>query len=390
MSEDKKEKIIFKDFNLKFELLRGLYNCGFDEPTNIQKKILTELSSSKDIFVISPSKTGKKISFIIYSLEKVSQSKKENAQCLVLCHTREAAAKIKNLYKDISKYMNIKIYALLGGTIKDDIKVLSNGTQIVIGTPGRVLDMINKKILSLNELLFFVIDDIKQMIERDFIDTINNILNHTNDKCQKAIFSNINELKNDNSNIFNFDNDLKNKLKIKENIEIINNLSNKKEQLINYKIYQISLKEDWKFNILLNLYKLMEISQAIIYCNDQQSANDLNKNLTNKKFICNELDDDKMKIISNFKKGQIRILTATSDIPTNEVNLYNNALIINYQMPNNIEEFMKRVGRNEFFGKEGMIINFITETDKNIIDSLEKIIDYKIQELPIELSNIQS
>ena len=390
MSEDKKEKIIFKDFNLKFELLRGLYNCGFDEPTNIQKKILTELSSSKDIFVISPSKTGKKISFIIYSLEKVSQSKKENAQCLVLCHTREAAGKIKNLYKDISKYMNIKIYALLGGTIKDDIKVLSNGTQIVIGTPGRVLDMINKKILSLNELLFFVIDDIKQMIERDFIDTINNILNHTNDKCQKAIFSNINELKNDNSNIFNFDNDLKNKLKIKENIEIINNLSNKKEQLINYKIYQISLKEDWKFNILLNLYKLMEISQAIIYCNDQQSANDLNKNLTNKKFICNELDDDKMKIISNFKKGQIRILTATSDIPTNEVNLYNNALIINYQMPNNIEEFIKRVGRNEFFGKEGMIINFITEADKNIINSLEKIVDYKIQELPIELSNIQS
>ena len=134
----------------------------------------------------------------------------------------------------------------------------------------------------------------------------------------------------------------------------------------------------------------MEISQAIIYCNDQQTANDLNKNLTNKKFICNEIDDDKMKIISNFKKGQIRILTATSDIPANEVNLSNNALIINYQIPNNIEEFIKRVGRNDFFGKEGMIINFIIEADKNIIDSLEKIVDYKIQELPIELSNIQS
>ena len=390
MSEDKIEINIFKNFNLKFELLRGLYNCGFEEPTNIQKRIITELFSSKDIFVNSPSLTGKKISFIIYSLEKISQSKKENVQCLVLCHTREAATKIKNLYKDISKYMNIKVYALLGGTIKDDIKCLSNGTQIVIGTPGRVLDMINKKILSLNELLFFVIDDIKQMIERDFIDTISNILNHTNDKCQKAIFNNINEFKNDNSNIFILDNDLKNKLKIKEDIEIINNLNNNKDKLINYKIYQISLKEDWKFNILLNLYKLMEISQAIIYCNDQQSANDLNKNLTNKKFICNELDDDKMKIISNFKKGQIRILTATSDIPTNEVNLYNNALIINYQMPNNIEEFIKRVGRNEFFGKEGMIINFITEADKNIINSLEKIVDYKIQELPIELFNIQS
>ena len=387
MSEDIKEKIYFKDYNLKFELLRGLYSSGYEEPTNLQKKIITELSSSKDILVNSPSLTGKKISFIIYSLEKVSQSKKENVQCLILCHTREEANTIKNIYKDISKYMNIKIYALLGGTIKDDIKILSNGTQIIIGTPGRVLDMINKKILSLNELVFFVIDDIKQMIERDFIGTINNILNHTNDKCQKAIFVNINEDKNDN--IFSLNDDLKNKLKIKDDIVLINNINDNKSKLINYKIYQISLKEDWKFNILLNLYKLMEISQSIIYCNDQQSANDLNKNLINKKFICNSLDDDKIKTISNFKKGQIRILT-TSEISVKEINLYNNAIIINYQLPDNIESFIKRVGRNEFFGKEGMIINFVTEGDKNFIESLEKVVEYKIQELPIELSNIQS
>lgn len=385
MSEDKK---YFKDFNLKFELLRGLYNSNFEEPTNIQKKILTELSSSNDILVNSPSLTGKKLSFIIYSLEKVSQSQKENAQCLVLCHTREAASKIKNIYKDIAKFMNIKIHALLGGTIKEDIKVLSNGTQIVIGTPGRVLDMINKKILSLSELSFFVIDDIKQMIERDFIGTINNILNVTNEKCQKAIF--INSKEEESKNLFSLSDDLKNKLKINNNIVLINNIIDNKNKLVNYKIYQISLKEEWKFNVLLNLYKLMEISQAIIYCDDQKTVEELNKNLINKKFICNSLDDDKIKTITNFKKGQIRILTITSDIPTKEVNLYNHAIIINYQVPNNIENFIERVGRYEFFNKEGMIINFITEGDKTFIDSLEKIVDYKIQELPIELSNIQS
>ena len=134
----------------------------------------------------------------------------------------------------------------------------------------------------------------------------------------------------------------------------------------------------------------MEISQSIIYCNDQQAANDLNKNLTNKKFICNEIVEDKAKIISSFKKGQIRILITTSDIPTSEVNLYNSAIIINYQIPNNIEEFVRRVGKNEFFGKEGIIINFITEKDKKFIDSLENVVGTKIQELPFELSNIQS
>ena len=134
----------------------------------------------------------------------------------------------------------------------------------------------------------------------------------------------------------------------------------------------------------------MEISQSIIYCNEQQSVNELNKNLISQKFICNYLDDDNIKTITNFKKGQIRILTTTSEIPIKEVNMYSNTLIINYELPNDIDSFVKRVGRNEFFGKEGTIINFITEDDKNFNDSLEKILENKIQELPIELSNIQA
>jgi len=386
MTEEKSEKNNFKDFNLKFELLRGLYISGYEKPTNIQKKILTELFNSKDVLVNSPSLTGKKMSFIIYSLEKITQTKKD-IQCLVLCHTREAALKIKNLYRDISKYMNIKIYALIGGIIKDDIKELSSGVNIVIGTPGRVLDLISKKILSLNELAFFVIDDIKKIIERDFIDIINNILKNANDKCQKAILTNTND---DGNDIFELNDDIKNKLKIRDNIVLINNINDNKTKLINYRFFKISLKEEWKFNVLLNLYKLMEISQSIIYCNEQQSVNDLNKKLINQKFVCNSLDDDNTKTITYFKKGQIRILTTTSEIPIKEVNMYSNALIINYDLPNDIDSFVKRVGRNEFFGREGTIINFITEGDKNFIDSLEKLLGNKIQELPIELSNIQA
>ena len=377
MTEEKNEKKNFKDYNLKFQLLRGLYISGYEEPTHIQKKILTELFNSKDILVNSPSLTGKKMSFIIYSLEKISQTKKD-IQCLVLCHTRESALKIKNLYIEISKYLNIKIYALIGGIIKDDIKELSNGVNIVIGTPGRVLDLISKKILSLSELAFFVIDDIKKIIERDFIDIISNILKNVNDKCQKAILTNIGD---DGNDVFILNDDLKNKLKIKDDIILINNINDHKTQLTNYRFFKISLKEEWKFNVLLNLYKLMEISQSIIYCNEQQAANELNKNLINQKFVCNSLDDDNIKTISNFKKGQIRILTTTSEIPIKEVNMYNNALIINYELPNDINSFVKRVGRNEFFGKEGTIINFVTEENKNFNDSLEKILGKKIQDI---------
>lgn len=384
MDEEKIKKKTFEDFNLNFELLRGLYSLKFEEPTVIQEKLLSEKSSTKDILISSPSQTGKRISFIIYSLQRISQLKKDNTQVLILCHTREAVSKIRNIFLDIAKYMNIKIHCLLGGTIKDDIKELSNGIQIVMGTPGRVLDIINKKILLLNELSLLIIDDITQMIERDFLEIISNIINLINSKCNKIIIEKVDE----NEGKKKLNEDIKKKFNLKDdNLIEINNLNDNKNRLINYKIFQISLKEEWKFNILINLYKLMEISQSIIYCNDSKSVEELNKNLIDKKFRCNSLNDDRNKVINMFKKGQIRVLI-TSDIKAEEINLYNNSIIIYYDIPNDINIFLKYVGRNEFFGKEGLIINFITEKNKDFVESLEKIIGYKIQELPIELSNV--
>ena len=388
------EKNNFKDYNLKLELLRGLYSLGFEEPTILQKKILSSLFfSSQDILVKSPKLTGKKISFIIYSLQKISKEKKEMTQCLILCHTREAITKIKNIYKEISKFMSIKIHSLLGGTIKDDIKELSGGAEIVIGTPGRVLDLVNKKILNLNELDFFVIDDIKQMIERGFIETIFNILNSASNKCRKAIFVEnedfykIEENNNINTEFdLNLSDDIKNKLKIGKDINIINNKIDDKNKLIKYRIFKITLKEDMKYNILLNIFKIMDISQTIIFCNDEKTVSDLNKNLSDLNYVCNLLNEDRTKNISNFKKGQIRVMITTFDINLEEINLYNNALIINYQMPGDFNLFLKYFGRNEFFGKEGIIINFVTNSDKDTIASLEKVIENTIQELPNEFS----
>lgn len=385
-------KNYFKDFNLNFNLLRGLYTSGFEQPSFIQKKILTELASSKNILIESSSSTGKTLSFVIYSLQKISQTKNENVQCLILTHTREAALKIYNIYKDISKYMDIKIHSLLGGTIKDDIQKLSTGIQIVIGTPGRIIDMMNKKILSLNDLSFFVIADLKQIIERDYTKIIENIVNHINENCQKAIFINSEDTYENNNKKFELSEDIKKVLKLKSDVVLLNNLNDKsnKSKLINYRIFQIPLKEEWKFDTLINLYKLMEISQAIIYCNNSSSVESINKMLSDKGFICNLIPEDTLKTISNFKKGYIRILTTTDEISSKVVDPYNNAIIINYEVTKNIDDFIKRVGRNEFFGKEGIIINFITEKDQGFINSLEKCMGDKISELPFELSNIQS
>ena len=383
MEVENVDKNNFKDYNLKLELLRGLYSLGIEEPTKLQKKLFSSLfSSQKDILVQSPKLTGKKLSFIIYSLQRVSKDKKEMTQCLILCHTREAITKIKNIYRDIAKFMNIKIHSLLGGTIKEDIKEISGGAEIVIGTPGRVMDLVNKKILNLNELDFFVIDDINQMIERDFIGTIFNILNLSNNNCRKAIFG-----ENDNKDNINLSDEIKDKLKIGKDAIIINNIIDAKNRLMNYKMFKINMKEDKKFNILLNLYKIMNIPQSIIYCNEQKTMYEINKNLIDLNFSCNFLNEDKTKNISNFKKGKIKIMTETSDINLETINLYNKAFIIIYEMPNDIDFYIKTFGRNEFFGREGIIINFVTENNYEMITSLEKIIDKTIQEMPKEFSD---
>ena len=387
MEVENVEKNNFKDYNLKLELLRGLYSLGIEEPTKLQKKLfLSFFSSQKDILIQSPKLTGKKLSFVIYSLQRVSKDKKEMTQCLILCHTREAVTKIKNIYKEVAKFMNIKIHSLLGGTIKEDIKEISGGAEIVIGTPGRVLDLVNKKILNLNELDFFVVDDINQMIERDFIGTIFNILNSANNICRKAIYGENNN-NDDKNNIINLSDEIKDKLKIGKDAIIINNIPDDKSKFMNYKMFKINMKEDKKFNILLNLYKMMDIPQSIIYFNEQKTMNEINKNLIDLNFSCNLLIEDKTKNISNFKKGKIKIMTETSDINLEVINLYNKAFIIIYEMPNEIDFYIKTFGRNEFFGREGIIINFVTENNYDIITSLEKIIGETIPEMPKEFSD---
>jgi superfamily II DNA/RNA helicase len=132
----------------------------------------------------------------------------------------------------------------------------------------------------------------------------------------------------------------------------------------------------------------MEISQVILFCKDKESSEKLNNELTKLGFISSNLNEDKEKIISNFKNGYIRIIIFTSEDSINEIDIYQDNLIINYDLPSNIDEFIKRIGRNESFSKKGIVINFVTENDNKMIKQLEDNIKEKIEELPLELSII--
>ena len=367
----------YDKYNLKSELLRGIYSYGFERPTNIQNKIFSELILKNDIIVQSVGVTGKTLSYIIYSLQIVDLEKINEIQCLILTYNSDNSQYIFNLYKKIGKYINVKIKPLISSSIKEDIKNLTQNIQIVVGTPGRILDMINKKILNVNELKLFIMDDIDELLNRGFIENIKNILRNINEKCQKAIYSNSHTKIN---------NDLYNLLKFHNVVEISNITDDNSSLLKCLKLFKISLKEEWKYEILKNLYKLMEISQVIIYCKNKESSEKLNELLNKEGFISGDINTDKEKIFNLFKNGNIRIVIANSNISSKEIDIYQESLIIIYDMPSDINEYIKIVGRDESFSQKGMIINFITENDKDIIEKIRLISPEKIiEELPINL-----
>lgn len=134
----------------------------------------------------------------------------------------------------------------------------------------------------------------------------------------------------------------------------------------------------------------MEISQAIIYCNDKKKCESLNEEMVKQGFISSYINEDKEKVISNFKSGLIRVLLTTGELPSKEIDIYQSALIINYDMPSSKEEYVSRVGRIESFDKRGIVINFVKEEDKDLLGDIEKSSSEVIEELPLELSTIQN
>ena len=371
----------FDIYNLKQDLLRGIYAYGFEKPTFIQHKVLTELLSNHDIITQCQSATGKTLSYIIYSLHKIDVSKHQDIQCLVLTSTRDLAQAIGNAYKSVGKYTKAGSHSFIGGTsIKEDIKKLSEGCQIVVGTPGRVLDMINKKILPLSELKLFIIDEIDEAFERGFLDIIKTITSLLSETCQKAAYSS--RLK--------ISEDIEKLLKMKNPVKISTINDDPVLLLKNLRQFKISLKEEWKFEILQNVYKLMEISQAIIYCNDKKKCESLNDDMLKQGFISSYINEDKDKVVSNFKSGLSRVLITTGELPSKEIDIYQSALVINYDMPGTKEEYVSRVGRIEAFDKRGIVINFVKEEDKELLSDIEKSSSEVIEELPLELSTIQN
>jgi len=282
----------------------------------------------------------------------------------------------------LGDFLNVSSHACIGGTlVRDDIATLRHGVQIVVGTPGRVFDMVNRQILLLDCVKLFVLDEADEMLSRGFKDQIYDIFQHLPPKVQVCLFS---------ATMPPEILDISNKF-MRDPVRILV----KKDELTLEGIKQFYVavdKEEWKFETLCDLYETLTITQAIIYCNTRRKVDWLTDKMGQRDFTVSSMHGDmtgqeRELIMKEFRSGSSRVLI-TTDLLARGIDVQQVSLVINYDLPANRENYIHRIGRSGRFGRKGVAINFVTVDDTRAMRELEVFYNTQIEEMPMNVADL--
>jgi len=371
----------FDDLDLQEGLLRGIYSYGFERPSAIQQRGIRPILDGRDTIGQAQSGTGKTATFTIGALQRIDYSNRE-CQALILAPTRELAQQIQKVVLALGDYLKIKCHACIGGTsVRDDIDRLRDGQHCVVGTPGRVMDMLSKRHLRADNLLVFVLDEADEMLSRGFKDQIYDIFKTLPANVQVCLFS---------ATMAPEILDLTTKF-MRDAVRILV----KKDELTLEGIRQFYVaieKEEWKLDTLCDLYETLTITQAIIYCNTRRKVDFLADQMTKRDFTVStmhaELDQKERDLIMReFRSGSSRVLIST-DLLARGIDVQQVSLVINYDLPQNMENYLHRIGRSGRFGRKGVAINFVTNNDVRAMKEIERYYHTQIEEMPMDIADM--
>ena len=371
----------FDELNLKPELLRGIYGYGFEKPSAIQQKAILPIIKGLDVIAQAQSGTGKTAAFAIGSLQLVDVTKDE-IQCLVLSPTRELAQQTAIVYQFLGECLKVKISLLIGGTkIGADLEKLREGPQVLVGSPGRVLDLIRRKQISLGYLQTFILDEADEMLSKGFLDNIREIISLIPTTTKILLFS---------ATMPKEIIDMTTKF-MKDPARIL--VKNEELTLEGIKQSYVFLKKEDKLDVLLQIYRGIEIAQAIIYCNSKRSVDFVSEELKKKGHMVSSIHGDLKQIerdnvMRDFRSGATRVLI-TTDLLARGIDVYQVSLVINYELPREKETYIHRIGRSGRFGRKGNAINFVTPTEKDELEAIQKFYNTTIEALPTDLSELK-
>ena len=368
-----KEVAKFDELNISENVKRALKEIRYNEMTEIQRQAIPYILDGRDVIGQSQTGTGKTASFSLPMIEKIDKTSKK-IQSIILCPTRELAVQVTNAIRRYLKYEdNIKCMAIYGGeSIERQIQGLKKGVQVVVGTPGRVIDHMRRRTIKLNNVKMVILDEADEMLNMGFEEDIETILKDIPEDRQTVLFS-----ATMSKRILDIS---KKYLSKPKNIKI------KAEELTVEKIKQeaIEVKTKMKDEAVCRILDVVEPQKAVIFCNTKKKVDSLIDVLKSKGYKAECLHGDikqsqRERIMKKVRSGDVKVLVAT-DVAARGIDVKKLELVINYDIPQELEYYVHRIGRTGRNGNGGIAYTFYTGKEKSKIKEIEKYANTKIKE----------
>lgn len=371
------KKLKFEELNLSPLTLKAIGALGFEETTPIQSETIPLLLKGKDITGHAQTGTGKTAAFAIPIIEGIEKDRKE-IQALVLCPTRELVIQVTDEFKKLLKYNDdVFVVPVYGGQeIERQLRALKKFPQIIVGTPGRMMDHINRTSIKLKKIKFVVLDEADEMLDMGFRDDIEYILKETPESRQTIMFS------------ATMPEQIK-KLMLKyQNDPITVDVTHHKLNAPKIEQVYFDIPEKAKPEALARLIDLHDIKLALVFCNTKNQVDNLVETLKSRGYFADALHGDlsqaqREKVMNSFRNGSTEILVAT-DVAGRGIDVNDVEAVFNYDLPRDDEDYIHRIGRTGRAGKSGIAFTFVVGRQLHSLKRIEKLNELKIvrKEIP--------
>ena len=368
----------FNDYRISDEILKALDALGYKEPSDVQQRVIPELLQGKDVIVKSQTGSGKTAAFGIPLCENINWDE-QKPQALVLTPTRELAIQVKEEIMSIGRFKRVRPVAVFGKQpFSDQARELKQRTHIVVGTPGRVMDHIDRGSLDTSNIKYLIIDEADEMLNMGFIDQVRDILRGLNKSRQSILLSaTISE------EILKLCNEYMNNpisIEIKAQKLITDN--------INHELYRVN--EQYKMEELNKLLISEAPKTAVIFCKTKENVDKVFEALGRKRYSIGKihggmLQKERMDQMDRFKKGNFRILIAT-DVAARGIDVEGITHVINYDLPVEKEAYVHRIGRTGRAGAKGKALSLVNQYEDRLLNLIQEYIGFEIplKDLPSE------
>ncbi|MDY0179840.1 DEAD/DEAH box helicase [Aliarcobacter skirrowii] len=371
----------FSKLNLNEKILKAISDLNYESLTPIQEKAIPIARKGRDIIGISQSGTGKSCAFILPILESILKDqelgKNRVLRALIIAPTRELAKQIVKSIENYSKYMDVKTVSILGGESKNlQAKKLSNGVDIAVATAGRLLEHIKENSINLSSVTKVVIDELDVMLDMGFLKDLEQILPYIGKNRQVSMFS------------ATINSTVKTLAKQFLNDPVVIEVTTQRSNVKNITHEAILVDEDRKLEALSYFIGSKNISQALVFVNQKSQADTLveNLNLDGLKAACIHGDvrqSTRALALRKFKEKELRVLVAT-DIAARGIDIENLPCVINFALPQSIDDFTHRVGRTGRAGNDGLAITFLSVKDYKFFADIEKELILSVKRYELE------